>query len=348
MPPLLKFDPYGIYCPQADVYIDPWKPVKKALITHAHSDHAKWGNEHYLSHRLSVPIMKLRLGADISVTAVEYGEQMEINGVKISFHPAGHIPGSAQIRLEHKGEVWVASGDYKLQVDGVSTPFEPIRCHHFVSESTFGLPIYQFPAAEQVHEEINYWWRKNKAEGKTSVIIGYALGKAQRILAHLDPSIGKIFTHGAVANINELFLKEGLSFPETTRAFQATKEELKGGIVIAPPSAVGTPWLRRFDPYSIGICSGWMQLRGTRRRKGVDRGFVLSDHADWEGLNTAVKETGAEKVYITHGYKSVFAKWLRETHGIDAVEVDTLYEGEGLEEGAVNDTEIETAHEEVR
>lgn len=345
---MLKFDPYGIYCPQADVYIDPWKPVKYALITHAHSDHAKWGNEHYLAHTLSVPILKIRLGADISVRGVEYGEVIEINGVKISYHPAGHIPGSSQIRLEYKGEVWVASGDYKLQVDGISTPFEPVKCHHFVSESTFGLPIYRFPEPKVVHDDINQWWQNNKEEGKTSVIIGYALGKAQRILHHLDPSIGKILTHGAVANINDLFLKEGMELPESQRAYLADKKDLPGSIVVAPPSAIGSTWLKRFYPYSIGICSGWMKLRGTRRRKGVDRGFVLSDHADWDALNIAVRETGAEKVYVTHGYKSVFAKWLRETQNVEAVEVDTLYEGEALNEGTGNDNELETADEEVR
>ncbi len=328
------------------MYIDPWKPVPKALITHAHSDHAKPGNGHYLAHTLSVPVLKYRLGQGISVTGLPYNAPILLNGVKISLHPAGHILGSAQIRLEYKGEIWVVSGDYKLQNDGLCPPFEPIRCHHFVTESTFGLPIYRFPDAQWVHEDINAWWARNKEENKTSVVIGYALGKAQRILSHLDPSIGSIFTHGAVANIQTLFSQEGIHLMETKPVLSASKEELKGGIVIAPPSAVGTPWLRRFDPYSVGICSGWMQLRGTRRREGVDRGFVLSDHADWEGLNQAVKETGAEKVYITHGYKSVFAKWLREEGRLDAIEVDTLYEGEALNEGT--ESEAPLANEEIR
>lgn len=347
---LLKFDPYGIYCPQADVYIDPWRPVKNAIITHAHSDHAKWGNENYLSHHLSVPVLKFRLGETIKVRGVEYGEEIVMNGVKISLHPAGHIPGSAQIRLEYKGEIWVASGDYKLEIDHVSTPFEPIRCQHFITESTFGLPVYRFPDSQQTHADINNWWLKNKEEGKASVIIGYALGKAQRIIKHLDPAIGTIYTHGAVDNLNQILSKDGLELPPTIRVAGETKKAIfKGNIIVAPPSAIGTSWVKRFDPFSVAICSGWMQLRGARRRKSADRGFVLSDHADWEGLNTAVKETGAENVYVTHGYKSVFAKWLREELHLNAVEVDTLYEGESLNEGEVKEDSNETdaAYEEV-
>lgn len=329
------------------MYIDPWKPVDKAIITHAHSDHARWGNKHYLSHKLSIPILKARLSSDISAEGLEYGQKIQINGVSISLHPAGHIRGSAQVRLEYKGEIWVASGDYKLQLDGVSEPFEPIACHHFVSESTFGLPIYHFPEATQVHAEINAWWQKNKTEGKVSIIIGYALGKAQRIIKHLDPNIGSIYTHGAVAVVNDLLTADGLVLPPSQRVLPTMpKSDFAGAIIVAPPSAVGTPWLKKFEPYSIGICSGWMQLRGTRRRKGVDRGFVLSDHADWPGLNEAVKATGAENVYVTHGYKSVFARWLREKNQIRAVEVDTLYEGESLNEEVPEQTD--TAHEEIR
>lgn len=339
---LLKFDPYGMYCPQADIYIDPWKPVKNAIVTHAHADHAKWGNENYLAHHLSVPVLKFRLG-EIKVQGIEYGEEIVINGVKISLHPAGHIPGSAQVRLEYKGEIWCASGDYKLQIDGISTPFEPVRCHHFVTESTFGLPIYNFPDSPIVHQEMNNWWLKNKEEEKTSVIIGYALGKAQRIIKHLDPANGTIYTHGAVDNLNRILEETGLELPPTERIISDNSKSLfKGNIVVAPPSALGTPWMKRFYPYSVAICSGWMQLRGTRRRKSADRGFVLSDHADWAGLNSAIKETGAENVYVTHGYKSTFARWLREDLHINAVEVDTLYEGETLNENTTPENEIDS------
>lgn len=328
---MLKFDRFGIFCEPAGVYIDPWKQVDKAIITHAHSDHARWGSKHYLSHHISVPVLKFRLGSDINVSGVEYGESFNMNGVKISLHPAGHIPGSAQVRLEYNGEIWVVSGDYKLQHDGVSMPFESIPCHHFVTESTFGLPIYNFPSSAEVHAEINDWWRTNRSLGKNSVIFGYALGKAQRIIQHLDPSIGEIFTHGAVANLNAIVETSGV-LPQSQRIAPETKKgAIQGAMIVAPPSAMGSPWLKRFEPYSLGICSGWMQLRGARRRRAADRGFILSDHADWNQLNTAIKATDAENIYVTHGYKTVYAKWLREEYKLNAVEVDTLYEGESIE-----------------
>jgi putative mRNA 3-end processing factor len=330
---MLSFDDYGIYCAQAGIYIDPWKPVPKAIITHAHSDHARWGMGSYLAHELAVPVLQLRLGADINVQSVRYGEKIMLNGVQISLHPAGHIWGSAQVRLEYKGEVWVVSGDYKLQDDGISTPFEPIRCDSFITESTFGLPVYNFPSAETVHTDINEWWRSNSAEGKNSVLLAYSLGKAQRVIAHLDPAIGTIYTHGAVDNINQLYNLYAGTLPDTTRIDSSiNRKDIQGAMIVAPPSAAGTPWLRSLKPYKWGICSGWMQLRGTRRRRGADRGFILSDHADWRQLNAAIKATGAENVYVTHGYKSIYARWLSTEYGLNATEVDTLYTGEALEE----------------
>ena len=338
---MLKFDANGIFCPQANIYIDPWKPVARALITHAHSDHARPGSKHYMAHYDALPVLRLRLGKDIDVQGVAYGESFSINGVQISFHPAGHIIGSAQIRLEYKGEIWVVSGDYKLQHDGVCTPFEPIRCHHFITESTFGLPIYKFPEPKEVHDDINSWWRQNAAAGINSVIIGYALGKAQRIIHHLDADIGKIFTHGAVDNINTVLSDIGIAIQATERVIATTqKKDIQGAIIVAPPSAIGTPWLNRFGKYSLGVCSGWMQLRGARRRRSADRGFIMSDHCDWQQLNDAIKATGAENIYVTHGYKSIYAKWLTEAYGLNAVEVDTLYENEGeeLQEESLTDT----------
>lgn len=330
---MLTFDNCGIYCAQADIYIDPWKPVKKAIITHAHSDHARHGMGSYIAHTDAVPVMKYRLGADILAQSLKYGEAITINGVHISLHPAGHIWGSAQVRLEYKGEIWVVSGDYKLQDDGISAAFEPIPCHSFITESTFGLPIYNFPEPTDVHSDINQWWRQNQAEGKNSVIFAYALGKAQRVLQHLDTSIGDIYTHGAVDNVNKLY-ESAIGPLQTTRRIDATvnRKEIKGAIIIAPPSADATPWLRSLQPYKTGICSGWMQLRGTRRRRNADRGFVLSDHADWTQLNTAVLATGAENVYVTHGYKSIYAKWLQTNYGLNATEVETLYTGEALDD----------------
>jgi putative mRNA 3-end processing factor len=325
---LLQFTDKGIFCPQADVYLDPWKPVERAIISHGHSDHAYAGHKHYLCTSLALPVIKHRLYLDNNIEGLDYGQTVTINGVRFSFHPAGHIPGSAQIRAEYAGEVWVFSGDYKLENDGISTPFEPVRCHAFITESTFGLPIYKWKSQQEVFADINQWWGKNKAEGKASVITGYTLGKAQRILRNVDTSIGKIFTHGAVDSINIVMRKQGIALPEAPRVSdQISKEDLKGALIICPPSAVGSPWIRRFLPYSLGVASGWMKLRGTRRRRGADRGFVLSDHVDWDDLNLAVKETGAEKVYVTHGYSEIFAQWLN-SQGKEAHEVKTKYEGE--------------------
>jgi putative mRNA 3-end processing factor len=325
---LLQFTDKGIYCPQADVYLDPWKPVKKALISHGHSDHAYSGHQQYLCSTIAKPVIKHRLYLADNIQSVDYGERININAVNFSFHPAGHIPGSAQIRVEYRGEVWVFSGDYKLQYDGISDPYEPQKCHVFITESTFGLPIYKWKPQHEVFDDINQWWLKNRTEGKTSVITGYTLGKAQRILTNVDQSIGKIFTHGAVDTINQVLRQQGIDLPQAPRVSdQLSKEDLKGALIICPPSAVGSPWVRRFLPYSLGVASGWMRLRGTRRRRGADRGFVLSDHVDWTDLNIAIKETGAQKVFVTHGYTELFSQWLNTT-GIEAHEVKTKFEGE--------------------
>jgi len=343
---MVSFDDNGIYCAQADVYIDPWKPVGKAIITHAHSDHARWGMGSYLAHHDSIPVLRYRLGQDIKSQGLAYGESIDINGVRISLHPAGHIWGSAQVKLEYKGEIWVVSGDYKLQHDGISQPFEPIQCHSFITESTFGLPIYNFPDPLTVHQDINNWWRQNKEEGKNTIIIAYALGKAQRIIKHLDTSIGNVFTHGAVDNINKLYEQTIGPLP-TARRIDATidKKEIEGSLIIAPPSALSTPWLRKLNPYKLGICSGWMQLRGARRRRGADRGFVLSDHCDWEQLNTAIKETGAYNIYVTHGYKSIYAKWAQDEYGVKATEVETLYTGEQVDDATDNPEKGDVSNE---
>lgn len=329
---LLIFNDKVIYCPPADVYIDPWRPVEKALITHAHADHARPGHGTYITHHQSLPIMKHRLGEHISIRGLGYGEVLQRNGVRFSLHPAGHITGSAQVRVEYKGEVWVVSGDYKLQHDPYAEAFEPVKCHHFITESTFGLPVYRWPEPEAVFSEILTWWKQNAEEGKVSVLGAYSLGKAQRIIAGLADGPGRIFTHGAVENSNEVLRTQGLDIPPTEMIDENTgKDELAGSLVVCPPAAIGTPWMRKLGKTSTGFCSGWMLLRGARRRRAADRGFVLSDHADWPGLNEAVLSTGAENVYVTHGYKDVFARWLSEAHGLNARVVDTLYEGESVD-----------------
>ncbi|WGD36106.1 ligase-associated DNA damage response exonuclease [Olleya sp. YS] len=324
--PLLVFNDNGIYCEVAGVYLDPWRPVDKAIITHGHADHSRWGHKKYITHHTNVPIIKHRLG-DINVSGRHYNETFIINNVKFSLHPAGHIIGSSQVRVEYKGEVWVFTGDYKLEDDGISAPYEPVKCHTFITECTFGLPAFKWTPQQKVFENINNWWKENKDEGKTSILFGYSLGKAQRLLRYLEPSIGKIYTHGAIENMTEV-IRPMVEFPETTRITRdTTKEELKGSMVIAPPSAHGSPWIRKMVPFVTASASGWMTFRGARRRRAIDKGFVLSDHCDWQELLTAIKATEAEKVITTHGYTDIFAKYLRE-QGYDARTEKTQYDGE--------------------
>lgn len=324
--PLLAFNDHGIYCAAANVYLDPWRPVKNAIITHGHSDHARWGHQNYITHHDNVPIIRHRLG-DINVTGKAWGETFVINGVTFSLHPAGHIVGSSQVRVEHKGEVWVFTGDYKTEDDGLSTPYEPIKCHTFITECTFGLPAFKWTPQAEVFNDINNWWAQNAANGQTSVLFGYTLGKAQRLLKHVDASIGPIFTHGAVENMNEV-IRTIVTLPATTRITQQTrKEEFAGSLVLAPPSAHGSTWIRKMTPFVTGTASGWMAFRGARARRAIDRGFVLSDHCNWASLLQSVRETGCEKVIATHGYADIFTRYLREI-GYDARTEHTQYEGD--------------------
>ena len=328
---LLTYTESGIYCPQGDFFIDPWRPVDRAIITHAHADHARPGHKHYLAQTLNREILKLRLGNDIRLQLLDHGASQTINGVKLSFHPAGHIWGSCQVRLEYKGEVWVVSGDYKVESDGFSGEFEPVKCHTFITETTFGLPVFKWRPQEEVINQINDWWRSNAAAGKTSILCAYALGKAQRILYNIDHQIGKVFVQGAVANVNEALERDGAKLPAYTYAGpDINKKEYPGSLIITPSSSVGTSWMRKFQPYEVATVSGWMQIRGIKRRRNSGHGFVMSDHADWDGLNWAVAQTGAEKVYVTHGYTDVFKKWL-EQQGLEAGIVETKFDGEVLE-----------------
>jgi len=331
-PPVLTVTDRGIYCPAGDFHIDPWRPVDRALVTHGHSDHARPGHARYLCTPSAAPVIGHRLG-DIRLATQPYGRKTRIGGATVSFHPAGHVPGSAQIRVEVGGEVWVVSGDYKTTPDGLSEPFEPVRAHAFVTECTFGLPVFTWRPQAEVVEEVDTWWRANAAEGRACVLGAYALGKAQRLLANLDASIGPILTHGAVEAVNEILRAQGLRLPRTIRVTpDLDARDHPGALVLATPSAIGSPWMRRFGQASTAFASGWMALRGIRRRRAADRGFVLSDHADWTGLNTAIRETGAETVLVTHGYTAVFRRWLAE-QGYDARIVETEFEGESVEAG---------------
>jgi putative mRNA 3-end processing factor len=313
----------GLYCVPGGFYIDPWRPVERAVITHAHGDHARYGHGNYLTAASGVHVLRSRLG-EIKVDGLEYGATVVHNGVTISLHPAGHVLGSSQVRMEYQGEVWVASGDYKIEPDKTCAPFEPVRCDTFITESTFGLPIYRWEPEQAIFDDINRWWKKNADEGRTSVIFGYSFGKAQRILSGLDPSIGPIVCHGAVEPLNRVYREGGVMLPPTLMVSEVDKAALKQAIVVAPPSASGSPWMKRFGDYSDAFASGWMQLRGARRRRGVDRGFVLSDHADWPGLMSAIAATGAQRIIVTHGSIPVMVKWLCQ-QGLDAAGFDTEY-----------------------
>ena len=318
----------GLYCPPGDFYIDPWRPVDKAVVTHAHSDHAYRGSGRYLVATPGEGLARIRLDHGAKIATQNYGKITSINGVKISFHPAGHILGSAQVRVEYKGEIWVISGDYKLTPDATCAPFESIRCHNFITEATFGLPIYRWSPPEQVFDEINSWWRRNQEREKASVIFAYALGKAQRIMNGIDRTIGRIYTHGSVERLTEAYREAGVDLPETKYAGSVTnKKDFVGSLIVAPPSAQATTWLRRFGAQSTGFASGWMMVRGARRQRAVDRGFVLSDHADWPELNQAVKASSAETVYVTHGFAAEVVRWLNET-GINAKELKTRFVGD--------------------
>lgn len=304
-----------------------------AVITHGHSDHARSGSRCYLTEDGGRHILQARLGPETRIETLPYGQTITRNGVKISLHPAGHILGSSQVRLEKDGEVCVVSGDYKLENDGTCVPFEPLRCHTFVTESTFGLPIYHWRPQAEVLQEINQWWRDNQAVGRTSVLYCYALGKAQRILAGVDASIGPILLHGAAERFLPAYTAAGATFPPILKADAESVKQADGrGLVLAPGSADNTPWLRKFGEISTAFASGWMQIRGWRRRQSVDRGFVLSDHADWDGLRQTIKATGAENIWVTHGYTHSLVRYLRD-QGRQAEVLETRFQGELQDEG---------------
>ncbi len=331
---LVCLRPEGLYCPAGDFHIDPWRPVERAVITHAHGDHARPGHARYLAAAPSERVLRARLGA-ITLQTVGYGEPVDLAGTRVSLHPAGHVLGSSQVRIERGGRVWVASGDYKLAPDPTCAPFEPLRCDVFITESTFGLPIYRWPSPGEVMADINRWWAGNAEAGRASVLFCYAFGKAQRILAGVDPSIGPLLVHGAVEPLNRAYRESGVALPATRLVSDVTdKADLRGALVLAPPSAQGTPWLKRFGEYSDAFASGWMQLRGARRRRALDRGFVLSDHADWPGLMAAIGATGASRVIVTHGQVPVMVRWLRE-QGLDAEAFETEFGEEQAEAAGV-------------
>ena len=321
---LVKFTKKGIYCIPGKFYLDPWFPVEYAIISHGHADHSRPGNKHYLCQNDSKAIIKHRLGQDISIESLGYNEPKNINGVQVSFFPAGHVIGSAQIRLEHKGYVVVFSGDYKTQPDFISTPYEPVKCHEFITESTFGLPIYKWKKEEELQAELQNWVLQNQQNNRTSVFLGYSLGKAQRIMKLIE-GVDDIYVHTAINNLNNAISGSGIELPKTTLLnYDFKKADIQNKIIILPPALLGSRMLKKIPNAATAICSGWMHIRGNRRWKGVDAGFSISDHADWDGLLEAVKATGAEKVHVTHGSQAVFSKYLNEI-GIEAYELKTEF-----------------------
>jgi putative mRNA 3-end processing factor len=325
---LITLTPEGLFCPRGGVHIDPWRPVGRALITHGHSDHARPGSHEYHAARSGVGLLRKRLG-EVPIHGHRFGERLGFGEVTVSFHPAGHVLGSAQIRVEHRGEVWVASGDYKRDPDPSCEPFEVVPCDVLITEATFALPIYRWDPIDRVMAGLLAWWDANAAAGRASVLFCYALGKAQRVLAEIGRRTEReVFVHGAIEALLDAYRAEEVPLaPTRPVAAEGKGKSFAGALVIAPPSAFGSPWLRRFGDAATGFASGWMRVRGHRRRRGFDRGFVISDHADWPGLLRTIGETGARRVLATHGYSDSLARYLRE-RGLAAEPLETRFEGE--------------------
>ena len=338
MASLLSETPAGLYCEVGDFYVDPWRRVPRAVITHAHADHARPGSAKYLAAREGRRLLRTRLGPSANIESAAYGETVSMNGVKVSFHPAGHVLGSAQVRIEHQGEIWVVSGDYKIEPDRTCASFEHVRCHTFITESTFGLPVYRWQPQQQIFDDINRWWLKCREEGVVAVLLAYSLGKSQRLIAGVDSTIGAIYCHPSVEQLNQDYRDSGIELPTTWLPSQApARKDWSGVLVVAPPSVANSVWLNKFGEVSLAMASGWMLTRGTRRWQSVDRGFALSDHADWPGLLKAIDETQAEQILVTHGHTGPMVRWLRE-NGKQARAVVTKFNADGS--GVIADDEV--------
>ena len=309
---VLEIKPEGIYCPAGGFYIDPRGKVNKAVITHAHSDHARTGHGSYLCSDSCLSLLKIRLGENQKMESIPFGKMIKIGSANVSLHPAGHILGSAQIRVEVRGQVWVVSGDYKPQADQTCEAFELVTCHGFISECTFGLPVYRWMEEHKIYKEVNEWWQKNAKEERPSLLFAYSLGKAQRILSGLESGIGPIFAHGAVHPFLEPYEKAGVLFPKVQKLDRGHGNDLSRSIIIAPPAAEDSTWTRKIKNCRRSFASGWMSIRGAKRRRNLDQGFVLSDHADWDGLLQVIQGTGADEIFLTHGNGDALARYLQE------------------------------------
>ena len=320
----------GLYCEAGDFHIDPWGAVPRAVITHAHGDHARAGSAAYLCADASAPLLARRFGPGVPIESQPYGRVLTIGGTRVSFHPAGHVLGSAQIRVEGPDGVWVVSGDYKRAADPTCAPFEPVPCDVFVTESTFALPIYRWDDTADVIADLVGWWDGNRGRGLTSIVFCYTIGKAQRLLAEIGRVTDRpIWVHGALLPMIEVYRAAGATMAPTQALIERPRgTSFAGELVLAPPSARGTPWMRRLGDLSDALASGLMRVRGVRRQRAYDRGFVLSDHADWPALLDTIVATGARRVLATHGHAEPLARFLRE-QGVDAGVIRTAWEDEG-------------------
>ncbi|NJL48446.1 MAG: ligase-associated DNA damage response exonuclease [Leptolyngbyaceae cyanobacterium SM2_5_2] len=326
---LITVRPEGLYCEKGNFYIDPWHSVETALITHAHSDHARAGSAHYMATARSEGILRRRLGQEMRLQGVAYGEKLRLGETWVSFHPAGHVLGSAQIRVEHRGEVWVVSGDYKRCADPSCDPFEVVPCNTFITEATFGLPIYRWDSGPVTVGGIYNWWQADPE--RPSILFCYAFGKAQRVLSELTRFTDRpVYVHGAIHALTEIYRTQGIPMVPTICTFDMPRNhKYTGDLVLAPPSGHRSSWMKRFKQPQTAFASGWMAVRGARRRRSYERGFVLSDHADWPGLLQTVQDTGASQIYVTHGQSDVLSRYLQETLHLNAMPLNTLFEGEG-------------------
>jgi len=330
---LIEATDQGLVCAAGDFVIDPWKRTAVALITHAHADHARRVADVYYAAESAVPLLRRRLGDDIDVRGLRFGESLSFNDTRVSFHPAGHVLGSAQIRVQHGDDVWVFTGDFKRDHDPSCEAFELVPCDTLITEATFALPVYRWEPGAVVAREIFDWWQQMKQAERPAVLFAYSLGKAQRVLAELTAFTDEeVYLHGAVHPLTEIYREAGIRMlPGRPIDLSDKGADYRGRLVIAPPGASGSAWMRRFRNASTGFCSGWMRVRGNRRRRGYDRGFVLSDHADWPGLLKTIEECGARRVLTTHGQSSALVRYLREK-GMDAAELTTRFSAEGESE----------------
>ncbi|MCC5810151.1 MAG: ligase-associated DNA damage response exonuclease [Ectothiorhodospiraceae bacterium] len=327
---LIQLSPAGLYCPAGGFHIDPWRPVQRAVITHAHGDHARGGMGVYVSSHDGLALLRSRLPRGSLLRGVGYGRRFRMGRAWVSLHPAGHILGSSQVRVELGDRVWVASGDFKRDPDPTCAPFEVVPCDTFITEATFALPIYRWRPASLVAVDIHEWWQQNAEAGKASVLFCYALGKAQRLLAELAAhTADTVYLHGAMVPLTRTYREAGVAMLPTEPVSELpARHDFSRALILAPPSAAGSPWMRRFRSHVSGFASGWMRVRGNRRRRGYDRGFIVSDHADWPSLIRTIRETGAQRVLATHGRTDVLVRYLREIERVDAAPLVTPYSGE--------------------